>query len=662
MGKSPTKKAKCDYCKQSFRPQNLRRHIEKCERDHRAQKGLRKYEKKLRAGIFASTQEAAVATSSRIDPPQTPPRHTSPSPEVILGDSMEIEDDVRVAPDVHSDPFEHTNPPLPEVDPPSVAGSLPSYSHEPLDKIRIRYHPRSNRPDDIIDFKDYSARKGPTASFVPDKEPWKPAFQTREDFELAEIMLEASMNRTLGDRLLSVIQACISGNGKVTFSKFSDVMDAWDLAALRVAPFEKHSISVPYKGRDHSFDVWARSPLQWAFDLLEQPQLAQEMVWDAEQIFRKLGDEWDQVIDEPWTAGTWWKIQGQIPNGGDPLVFLLYADKTKLSTFGTEKGYPVIARILNLPHGIRNGNTIGGGCVVGWLPHVSEDPAETGKPGFVNFKRVVWHESFKTIIQPIIEHGRVGHWFKCGDGKQRHLFPIILILSADYEEQSVMALTRGSGGKFPCPICLVPASQQTDLLTRHPLRTAEQSQQVVKDARLKPTLEQRDQLLSDYGLHNVESVFWDVPFMDPHRALSFDRLHSNNSGLGGHHLWEEFKSIIEGYGREASTKVNQHMKILQNMRTYAVLDMYLSFEAHNHASITQGNAAVKKFSELISRYIQLSNQNAGDDSHAVKDWNFPKFHALQHAFSDILAKGATRNFNTKPNEKMHGPLKKAYLL
>jgi hypothetical protein len=36
-------------------------------------------------------------------------------------------------------------------------------------------------------------------------------------------------------------------------------------------------------------------------------------------------------------------------------------------------------------------------------------------------------------------------------------------------------------------------------------------------------------------------------------------------------------------------------------------------------------------------------------------------HALVHSFDDINAKGASRNYNTKPNEKLHGPLKKIYL-
>lgn len=49
----------------------------------------------------------------------------------------------------------------------------------------------------------------------------------------------------------------------------------------------------------------------------------------------------------------------------------MYADKTRLSSFGTEKGYPVLARCANLPISIRNGEGPGGGRLVGWLPIVS---------------------------------------------------------------------------------------------------------------------------------------------------------------------------------------------------------------------------------------------------------------------------------------------------
>lgn len=45
-----------------------------------------------------------------------------------------------------------------------------------------------------------------------------------------------------------------------------------------------------------------------------------------------------------------------------------------------------------------------------------------------------------------------------------------------------------------------------------------------------------------------------------------------------------------------------------------------------------------------------------------KNWNFPKAHTHKHVFQDILRKGATRVFSTKPNEKAHSPLKSFYQL
>lgn len=63
--------------------------------------------------------------------------------------------------------------------------------------------------------------------------------------------------------------------------------------------------------------------------------------------------------------------QGSLPADGIPLAFILYADKTQLSSFGTEKGYPVYAKLANLPTEVRNGAGLGGGRFVGWLPVVS---------------------------------------------------------------------------------------------------------------------------------------------------------------------------------------------------------------------------------------------------------------------------------------------------
>src|SRR6188768_771425 len=64
------------------------------------------------------------------------------------------------------------------------------------------------------------------------------------------------------------------------------------------------------------------------------------------------------------------QCKSTIPASSKPFFIILYADKTRLSSFGTEKGYPVLVRCANLPASIRNGTGVGGGRLVGWLPIV----------------------------------------------------------------------------------------------------------------------------------------------------------------------------------------------------------------------------------------------------------------------------------------------------
>lgn len=45
---------------------------------------------------------------------------------------------------------------------------------------------------------------------------------------------------------------------------------------------------------------------------------------------------------------------------------------------------------------------------------------------------------------------------------------------------------------------------------------------------------------------------------------------------------------------------------------------------------------------------------------ADKNWDIPKVHLRVHVFDDIQAKGVTRNYNTKVNENLHGPIKDFY--
>ncbi|KAG1733329.1 uncharacterized protein EDB91DRAFT_1251331 [Suillus paluster] len=94
--------------------------------------------------------------------------------------------------------------------------------------------------------------------------------------------------------------------------------------------------------------------------------------------------------------------------------------------------------------------------------------------------------------------------------------------------------------------------------------------------------------------------------------------------------------------------------LLRCIHHYIDLDIYTGFEVHTEDSIVAGRQALREFSALMEEYILNSQPVTG------KDWNFPKKHASLHLFDHILAKGATQNYNTKPNEKMHGPVRDIY--
>ncbi|KAI9442404.1 hypothetical protein H4582DRAFT_2202107, partial [Lactarius indigo] len=557
----------------------------------------------------------------------------------------------------------------------------------------------------------------------PKAEPWHPFFQTHEDFLFSEVLMEAGMNKDRTERLIEVVRLCIEGKGKLTFSNYSDIRGAWECASLQLTAFDFCNISVPYDGVDWTFEIPYRPLWDWAVDLIMDPQLTQYFEWDAQKVFKHNGENISRVYDEPWTAGSFWNFQPlsaqgsliNIPKGARPLCFILYADKSKLSSFGTEKAYPVIARCANLPAEIRNRNSgVGGGRIVGWLLDIRETAEGSGKTEFTNFKHEVWHRAFYYIIESIVDKSKVGCWLQCADGTQQQFFPGVITLSADYEEQCVMSLIRGACGKMPCLICFVPDHQLADVSQTWPLRTMERMRELIEEGR---TFDKRgrEHHFSRYGIRDVDNVFWHVNNSDPYRVLSFDRLHANNNGIFGNHLWKRFKGLFKDtlIGHAAATKLEQQFnlaprwhglnhfsevmhvdftdggknediskvvvfaahnlfppdkdkeewKLLLCLRSFSILDLLLSLEVHMEETILAGRSKLERFRTLMKEYTELCNKLEEDlqSKTTAKSWNFPKMHALVHSFNDIEVKGTSRNYNTKPNEKMHGFLRKLYL-
>ncbi|THH28010.1 hypothetical protein EUX98_g6168 [Antrodiella citrinella] len=534
-----------------------------------------------------------------------------------------------------------------------------------LNDIKIQYHLHSKRATKVLDHEDYR-RISQTSRPQPDERPWRP-FRTRGDFEFAELALDAGLNSPQTDAFLAYIHRVLSGQAKLTLQSSGDLNKVWESAADLHVLFRQVTVSTEYKDQIRKYPFFYRPIWDWALETLRNPTFAPHFEWDAQKLYRFDGTR-----------------LSALPENGSPFGFILFSDKTRLSSFGSEKGYPIIARIANLPVDIRNGTGLGGGRVVGWLPVIDEEAKESGKKGFVNMKQAVWHEAFWELLKTVAQYSTTGYAFETAEDLIQYLYPFIAILVSDYEEQCVMALIRGVKSLYPCPICLVPHNELANLRESYPLRTAKQSQQVVEAARQMDTKAEGEELLMQYSLRDVENKLMKIANSDPHRALSFDRLHAYNDGLFGHHLFPEWKGHLDKLGRDAQDIVDKQLDmippwrglnhfssattttsqmeiiiyashnvmdespagylLLRLIRSYLTLDVLLSFEVHTEDTIKIGEDELLKFSDLLEAYSESYFDFLKPEG---KNWNFPKSHSHRHAFDDIRAKGATRNMNTK---------------
>ncbi|KAG0708024.1 hypothetical protein DFH29DRAFT_979603 [Suillus ampliporus] len=549
---------------------------------------------------------------------------------------------------------------------PAPAQSQPAVSAQLPSEFKTEYHPRSARLPLFQPFDEFGISPEVQQAPIIDNEPWRP-FRSHGDFEFSEITIEAAPNKFQINALLSLIMHISEGCAKITLKNDIDLSKAWDNAAAELTPFSKHEVPVTYKRNEQVYEVHAQPILEWALDLLDNPLLAPHFVWDACRVYKHTGTEFECFFDELWTGDRWWDIQSSLPDidGAVQFCFILYADKTKLSSHGTVKGYPVVVQCVNLPSHIRNGEGFGGGHIVGWLPIVPEDAGEEGKLGYTTLKRVVWHESFSKLLELAAQYSKTGYSYKCHNN--------ILCM---------MSLICGRGGKCPCPVCLVPLVELHDLSKTYPLRSVEE----VKEA------------LCVYGLSKAQ---------DPHDALSLDRLHSLHAGLWKH-LLGELKKILASLGREAEAAFEKlianfpqwrnlnHFKsvinisftdgnkcqdlskqslyaglniltpraspegyqLLRVISSYLQLDSWISLDVHTKSTLAAIEAELLVFDTELKAYVACTESS--DIEKLKLDWNFPKMHLWKHVVRDIRRKGAAHNYSTCPNEKLHGPLKDIY--
>ncbi|KAF6759534.1 hypothetical protein DFP72DRAFT_1100990 [Ephemerocybe angulata] len=574
------------------------------------------------------------------------------------------------------------------------------------------FYPKRKLSPEVVELDEYNTRRRRQRTEYPtelsDRPPYYP-FKTRLDFDFAELVFKSSLQKEQITQLLSLVQRCVNQEDTLTYQDFSGLQASWEEAKHLVSPFELSAISVDFGDETIVHDFWHRSIWKWAVECLEHPALAPHFVWDAEKLFKFNGERWERFVNEPWTGDRWSEIQDTLPDNGVPLCFIIYADKTELSSFGTAKAYPIYVRLANLPSHIRNGNGLGGAILVGWLPIIGDEHPAAGKPEWVEYKRAVYHECFVKFLECIRDPSFIGKAFTCGDGVRRTLYPCVFILSGDYEEQVVMASVRGLGTPHPCPVCLVHEDDlnkfSRDWEYRDAVKTGALVAIALDESKTDEEIQSARDDLKAMDFRVIENTFSGIANSSPYEALSFDRLHNYPGGLaktrivsrilgklgaskavpaielrkkinararefprwrGLSHFdniskkksyqdsnkWEDMARVFFYILQDVFTADDEEgYQLLACLRVFLNLNTLSSFENHSETTISLIETELERFMMEIQKLCDIIGE----------DWLFPKMHLHMHMTRDILAKGVTRNYTTKTFETLHRALKEFYL-
>ena len=132
-------------------------------------------------------------------------------------------------PDVDSPPLSTISSPELNSSPETVSAPI-SEADPQLDDICTEYHPNSGWQSVTTPFDQYGCEQPTNADPPLNEKPWMP-FQTRLDFEIAELILDSALNKEQTNRLISLLNRCAGPAETFTVRSHSELVKYWDLAS-----------------------------------------------------------------------------------------------------------------------------------------------------------------------------------------------------------------------------------------------------------------------------------------------------------------------------------------------------------------------------------------------------------------------------------------------
>ncbi|KAJ7899230.1 hypothetical protein B0H14DRAFT_2674128 [Mycena olivaceomarginata] len=412
------------------------------------------------------------------------------------------------------------------------------------------------------------------------------------------------------------------------------------------------------------YSFYYRDPWEHILSLVKDPALAAVSTWKSQHAFHVNNGHFERIIHEPYTADKWRRVDDELPKANPYthcwLPLHLWLDKGLVTKH--VKMFPIVLRALWLPSEIRNASGNGGGVLLGFMvmvkdPGNSDDPTDKQNYEFAQFKRELYQLVFEIIFEPLFIRSWNGEATTCGDGVTRVLYPGFLIESLDMEEAWCYCCCRAGRAKRPCPRCLNA-----------------------------PNATQRDRILVENGLHDIVHFMWNFRFSDPYQCVSYDTLHSDESGKWGHHLFPLFVDALTEHRllSQATTIMAEfpRWRGLKHVDDFATKD-FSDGQTHldilkcilfvvvqllgSNCSLIRCARALLQFrmmgglrvmtksrmqvmDQFVEKYATACKAAGNDYS---KNFCFPKQHFTGHALEDIREKGVLRNATTRIGEGTH---------
>ncbi|KAG9098331.1 hypothetical protein FS749_004060 [Ceratobasidium sp. UAMH 11750] len=559
-------------------------------------------------------------------------------------------------------------------------------------QVWVKRHPSSNQSSGLLAPESRQAKShGPSTQADNQLPPYFP-FRTLDCFLQAEIFDDFGATDRHINRQLAL-------SSKALFKDAKEYHEILATEARLRGEFITKSVPTEYEGQRFTHHVHFHPPFSALAEVVSDPELAPDMVYYPEEVHVRRPDEVGgtmQVWEELWHGRHWWELQDRIGGDQHVLYLVIYIDETNLSKIGGVKVWPIYMWIGNLPASIRKRRgKKGGGILVGYLPKAQK---VQGIKDVAGFRCQVYHDALRSIFETLKVASRYGAPMRCGDGIIRDFVPVIAAGSADYMEFIRMVCIHGHKGRFPCPICLVPRLEQSNLLKLWPMRTVSATEDILCRAKSAPTKTEREKILKEQSLRNIRSAFLDIipTIHSIYDAGIADPLHQIEQGIWGKHLWPwirdslptESKQILDHRvkavplypdlkhfpngitdlkymtGKEHGVilrmivpliedLVNEKYKklILGTFRSLAKIYMMAKFTTHNDMTL-------ERLDREIAEYDHLHRKLA--DTFEGVATNYPKYHSLSHLTHIIRWHSTTDNYHTGLGEALHPQSKKDY--